>query len=847
MLFQLALRELWRSWRFGLFFIFNLSLGLTGFVSLEAFKEAIQTRIELNSKALLSADIAVSARRQITAGEHAKILQVVGSAPEAVTYEFFAMLATAKESRLVLVKAIDANFPFYGDLQMGDGSRITQTSVKDILQGETAWIYPELGTQLNLRVGETAHLGKLSLKISNTIEVDGTETFRASSLAPRIYINRDLLARSGLIQYGSTFSMNYLYQLPPTQKSEETQTQLYRLLRDPGIQVETPRTAGEEAGRQLAYLSDYLGLVSIVALFMSVLGASYIYRLYLSQKFKDIAIFRTLGLQSRKALGVYVLQVFFLGAGATLPTLLFAKILLPVLNRLLQSLTPFSLEPALSLRIFILSVLMSVFGSFVVSLPFLLKIKDLKPAKLFSEEKFSQDVAVRSFWPFLPGLLLFWGLSIYQAHSWKVGSAFILALFAVLILLVLVGWGGLQAMSRLPLSKRWFIKFSLLGLRRRRTASFAIFIAIGMGSLLMNVLPQLKTTLQAEFQIGEKSKLPSLFMFDIQDEQVDPLKSFLKERHLDTAHFSPMIRARILKINEQAYERTTEGKDFTTREDEREARFRNRGVNLSYRLRLSESETIVAGKDWSGSYTAGAGKPAELSVEYKYAERVGIKIGDQLTFDVQGVEVLGVVTNLRKVKWTSFQPNFFILFQDGVLNEAPKTFIASLPGMSREKKSSLQTELVQKFTNVSVIDVEKTVNDVLRTGEQMSGSLELMAGLALLTGYIVLFSILRSQLKQRRWELNMLKVLGASTFQVSAFILVESFVMTLFSSVAGAILSLGVSWSLAYFVFEADFRLNAGWPFLSVLCMTLISLFVALMAGFDIVRERPLEILRNEK
>lgn len=843
---RIAWRELRRSWRFGLFFIFNLSLGLTGFVSLEAFKAAIQKNIESNAKIILSADIEVWARRPFTPEEHKQIRAVLPTAPEGVVYQFFAMLNAGGNSRLVSVKAIDAAYPFYGELEMGSGQKITHDSDKDILREKNIWIYPELRTQLGLKNGDEVRLGRLHLKVSDSVEKDGTQTFRAASLAPRVFINRALLPESGLIQFGSTFSMSYLYRLPAGVSAAEVRSRLYEKLTDASIQVETPQSAGEDSGRQLGYLSDYLGLVAIIALFMSVLGASYIYRLYLTQKLKEIAIFRTLGLQSRQAVGIYVLQILMLGALATVPTLILTTAVLPLLSRLLARLTPFSLQPSVSPWIFAVSLGMALLGSFVVSFPFLRKIRDLRPAKLFSEEKFAPDMALGGVWPFLPAVILFWLLAVYQAHSWWIGGIFIAALAAVLVALGLVAWLGLQLLLHVRLPKTWFIKFSLLGLRRRRAASFAIFIAVGLGSLLMNILPQLKVTLQSEFILEGGAKLPSLFMFDIQDEQIQPLLDALKQKKITATLVSPMVRARILKVNGKDYERKLEDQKFQTREEERDARFRNRGVNLSYRPQLSDSEIILEGKKFSGPFDPSRQKYAELSVEYKYAERVGLHIHDILEFDIQGVRVQGEIINLRKVKWTSFQPNFFILMQDGVLNEAPKTYIAAVPALPPPEKSALQTQLASRFPNVSILDVGRVVADLLNVATQMSWSLELMAALALLTGYIVLFSIVRAQLRQRRWELNMLKVLGASGAGVSGFILIESLALTLLSSLAGALLSLIVSDALAIFVFESEFKFDLFWPVISVIGITLTSLLVAFIAGLDIVREKPLQILRSD-
>ena len=181
------------------------------------------------------------------------------------------------------------------------------------------------------------------------------------------------------------------------------------------------------------------------------------------------------------------------------------------------------------------------------------------------------------------------------------------------------------------------------------------------------------------------------------------------------------------------------------------------------------------------------------------------------------------------------------------MNDAPKTFIAAIPNLTEVKRNEIQNDLAKKFANVSVIDVVRTVNEVLKTAEKMSWSLELMAYLALVTGYIVLFSIVRSQIKQRRWEMNMLKILGASHREVASFILTEFAFLAFVSSFLGAFLSVGVSYGLNSYLFEGGFQFSLAQPLLSILIITGISLLISFLASADIVKESALSILREEK
>lgn len=843
-------RELLRSWKFGLFFIFNLSLGLTGYVSLEAFKVSLQDTLAQNSRAILSADVAVSARRELTEAEKNAMTGLMAKdSVMSQTYEFYAMMTSAKGSRLVMVRAVDENYPLYGSVGLGSGVEIRQESPhKEILQSMSAWIYPELEAQVGLKKGDEIQLGQLNLKVDDVITKDGTQTFRAASIAPRVFINRVLLPQSGLIQFGSTFSVNYFFKLQNDQLTNDRKTELLNVLKDPAIQVETAKTASEDSSRQLGYLSDYLGLVAIIALFMSALGAAYLFRLFMTQRMREVAILRSLGLQATRAVSLYAAQVTILGLLSLIPTVLVASLVLPLLSRLLASLTPFSLYPTMSARAVLMALLLGVVGSIVICLPFLLKIKDLKPAKLFAEEKFSSSIEIQKPWVFLPGIVLFWLLAVAQSNSFKIGSVFVGAFFVVLLILSATGMLLLMALRGSRKLSSWVYKYSLLGLSRRRASSLAIFIALGLGSLLINVLPQLKVSLQNEFKTESVSKIPSLFMFDIQDDQIEPLKGFLKQENIPSIGFSPLVRARILKVNGEPFERKIEeGRGFTTREQEAEARFRNRGVNLSYREGISESETIVDGRPLTPLFDPAKQKYAELSVEAKYADRLGIKIGDILQFDVQGVEIDGQVVNLRKVKWTSFQPNFFVIVQNGVLNDAPKTFITALPKMPEGQKEKMQMDLAKRFSNVSIVDVQRTVNEVLKIADQMSWSLELMAALALFTGYVVLYSIVSGQVRLRRWELNMLKVVGAKFGAVSKYLVVEFVTLSLGAGIMGAGLSVIVSYFISYYVFEGSFVFNWVWPVFTALGVCLLSALIAYFASRRVVNESPLVILQEER
>jgi putative ABC transport system permease protein len=74
----------------------------------------------------------------------------------------------------------------------------------------------------------------------------------------------------------------------------------------------------------------------------------------------------------------------------------------------------------------------------------------------------------------------------------------------------------------------------------------------------------------------------------------------------------------------------------------------------------------------SGVAAPAPGGPALLSLETDIASELGVKLGDEIVWNVGGVDVSSRVANLREVDWSRFDTNFFAVFQTGALESAPR-------------------------------------------------------------------------------------------------------------------------------------------------------------------------------
>ena len=844
---RLAWRETINNRRFSILFCLNLSIGLLGFLTLDAFKTSIQRNLEGRSKAILAADLAVSAQRPLSDDEREIVSRALPAGAETgEELNFVSMASTPTASRLVEMRAVGPNFPFYGELELTNSGNVTGTTEKAIHRATRAWVSPELLVQLGVNIGESIKIGDIDYVIDDTIKNDPSASSVSFAFAPRVFISVDSVASTGLVEKGSRVRRNILVKLPDTVDSnvlEETIKTQMQGKRE--IRVRSHRTASENLARLLQGLNDYLGLVALVSLFLSSVGATYLFRSFMTKRSREIAILLSVGATHAEARFVYLMQLLGLGLAAAVGTLALSAALLPFLPKVLAPFLAESVPISLGLRSIVVAILMGTGGSILFCLPLLARFSSLQPAALFQETASPKvELSASALLAWIPSLVVYWLLAIWQAQSVRVGSIFVGAFVGAGLVLAACGWALLQ-FGRLGRSlQRWYGRLAMINLTRDRVSAVSCFLAIGLGALLVNLIPQIRATIEGEILEPPGGKLPSLFLFDIQDEQIADLESFLKEQGIRLDNSSPLVRASLETINGNAV--SEEGSSIPgTREAEREERFRSRMNNLSSRMTLSDSERLIAGTEFSGPYVWNSGEPAEMSLEMRWAERMGVGLGDLMTFDIQGVKVTGKVINLRRIRWTSFQPNFFIQFPIGVLDDAPKNFVASIPDVTEDKRANLQTLIVRRFPNVSIVDVTQSVQRMLGIIAQMATAITVMAWLSLIAGAAVLFSIANHQAQKRRKDTALLKVFGAPFPEIQRVTFVEFLALGFSASLFGGVVSLGASWAITVFVFDSDWRLIWRIPVFAGLAVTTLCVVTGWLATRQSLAAKPIDLLSS--
>lgn len=791
-------RGLYHQPRFYIFFILNLAIGLSGLLTLRQLSSSLDQSIRLNSKSLLAADVAVSVRRVLTSDELEKIKAFLPSDAESSRYwEFAAMVTFRDRSRLVQVRAVEPSYPFYGKLE---------TDTRADLSDSGVIVDEDLLREFELPLGESLVMDSLKFRNEGVVTKDSTRSLSFGSFAPRIYVSFKTIQNSHWIGKGATLSDHLLIRVKNEASAIEIQKKIQSILLDPAIHVSTADQTALDAVRFLGYVTDYSGLVSAVALLLAVVGCAYLVLQFFSSKQKETAILHSLGLGVVQTVLIYIAQLMVLAVFSSIIAFLISQTLAPLIVELVRPFSPVQIINTVDYSSFFFALGIAILTTVMIAAPAGIRHGFVRTQELLSD---TPNFVAQSSWPWiwtLPAVFSYWLLCIKTSHSLKTGSVFYGSLVAAAALIIASNYIFLKILGRLKLSSPALL-YANWNLTRSR-GSLVVLSALCLGALLMSLIPQIQYSLQRGLQTPEAQKTPSFFMFDIQDEQLGQLKGFLEKENLELMNPSPLIRARILRVNDNPFERAADDPS-AQREDQEDASFRNRGVNLSYREKLSENEMIYQGRPLTTTYD---GKMAEISVEKRYAQRMGLKLNDRLVFDVQGVEIPAVVTNLRKVKWTSFQPNFFVLVQTGVLEEAPKIWIASLPPLSDEKARNLQTRLVKSFPNVSMIQLKNTVNKLIEIIEQISFALGSLSLLVMFCGIFVLAAIAQSQAQTRVKSHALLTLLGASSGWIQRTVFAESLAISVFAITQAVALSIVCGFLVIRFVFEEEYYLNLKMP-----------------------------------
>lgn len=669
--------------------------------------------------------------------------------------DMVSMVSAGEAFQPVGVKAVDDAYPHYGEsvVDRGDGPEALPRGP----ERGGAWVAPRLAQLLELELGDTLRLGQTELAVSGVIEREADPSAGFSSFNPRLMVHVDDLEATGLIQPGSRIEYELLAAGPP--EAVEAITPRLERLRGEGVEVQDVRRDRPRLGSALSRADRYLSLAGLAAVLLAGVAVAMATRRYVERHLDTAALLRCFGARQAELVRLFALQLLWLALAASalgaLLGLAGQALLLALLGRLLAvELPPPGLMPLALGVLTALAVLAGFAG------PTLLRLRRVSALKVLRREL---DPLPASAWWVVGAAALVFGALLWL-YSGDPGLALALLLGGGLALAVLWGLGGLllggvlALCSRLPArAGAGYLQALRLGgrqLARRRAASLGQLLAFSVALFAMAMIALVRGDLLDAWREQLPENTPNQFAINIQPGERDAFAAALNEGAESRSDLYPMVRGRLTAIDgappREAVPAEARGANSLRRE-----------LNLTWRADPPEGNRLVAG-EWFDAEAASGGEaasPVPISLESGLAGRLGLELGDVLTFTVGSATIDGEITSLRDLDWDSFRPNFYVIFPPGVLERFGHSYITAFHLAPEER--ALPGRLVRDFPGVTLLDVEAILERVREVLSQVTRAVELVLVLVLLAGVSVLHAALAASLPVRAHEAGLLRVFGA--------------------------------------------------------------------------------------
>ena len=810
--------------------VFSLAIvsGIAALVAIHSLKASVQRGIEDQAKSLLGSDLQISSRDPISDRDMAKLTALAQNISRETSFPTMLRFPNGG-TRMVQIRGIEGAYPFYGKVETkpSDAWRKLPDESGILLE-------PALLDQFQAKIGDAVEFGNLSLKILGVVEKPAPKASRFSSFAPEAYVRYSDILGSGLLGTNSMSSQQVHLQLTNPLSSNVLKEKIRADFPESPWRLETPEDRRESLGDALEKFQQFLGILALASLALGAIGVASAVHAHINRRIATVAILRCLGCPGHLASAIYFAQAGALGLfgsllGAGLGIALQTGVLAYFRDRL-----PITVSPAPEWA----AVGQTTAAGFMVCCGFalipLLKIRRISPVAALRGGAVLEGGA----WRALPIYLLLGGLLMVLAlindPDWKTALALVGGLGFAFAALAGVA-RGLMWVTRKAVGPRWhyLLRQGLSNLHRPRNQTLLFLLSLGLGTFLMVTILLASNLLNQRLKITQSAKSPNLYLIDVQPDQLTGVRSVIDKLKLPVLESAPMVTMRIESVRGVPVRQAAGVPPWVARRE-----FRS-----TYRDFMNETETLTDG-EWHKTVTDPNG-PVPLSLEAKIAKDLQVGIGDELTLDVQGVQVKAQVTSLRQVDWSQFNLNFFIVFPLGVLEGAPGFHVVTTKTASPAESGALQRELVMDFPNVTVIDLTQilqTVSDIL---SKISLVVSLLGGFTVLAGVPILIGTLLNGREVRLRESVLLRTLGASAKQVRTILVIEYAALGFLAALTGILLAVAGNAALAVWVFKASPIPDLGLLASAFALVTGISVIGGLALSRGVCSHPPLEVLRG--
>ena len=831
----LAWRQTLRDFRAGELRLLALAvtLAVAALSAVAFFSDRLNLGLARDAAALLGGD-AVVGSDQPTPPE--LLQRATGLGLRTATSAAFPSMGRAPDelggaSRLVAVKAVSDGYPLRGHLRLKAAPDAPERELAGAPVRGTVWVDAQLLEALQLQVGDELLLGDSALRIAQIIALEPDRGTGFMSFAPRVMLNQADLPATGLVQPASRVSYRLALAAPAGRGAALRDyvawaEQRIKAVPLRGVRVESLQSGRPEMRQTLDRAEKFLNLVALLSALLAAVAVGIAARDFAQRHLDDCAMQRVLGLSQARIAGAYTLQFAGVGALASIAGVLLGFVVHYVFVWLLAGLVDAALpRPGPWPALFGIGVGMTLLLGF--GLPPVLQLARVPPLRVMRRDVGALKAS--SLLVLLAGTAGFVALLLAVSADLKLGLIAVAGFAAAVLLFALLSWLAVHLLKRaVPEARapRWLV------LATRQIAARPAFAvlqvsALAVGLLALVLLVLLRTDLIDSWRRATPPDAPNRFVINLQPDQAGAFRQALANAGVTRYDWYPMIRGRLVAINDRPVQADDFGEDRAKRLVERE-------FNLSHAATPPAHNPITAGR-WV------EGEADGLSVESGLAETLGVKLGDRLRFDIAGQLHEGRITSLRKVDWSSMRVNFFVMFPLADMPGLPVTYISAFRAPDQP---GFDNKLNRDFPNITNVDISASIGQVQRVLDQVVRAVEFLFSFTLAAGLVVLFAAVTATREARAREFGLMRAMGANSRLLARVQRTELLGVGALAGLLAALAAMAVGWALARYAFEFTWNASPWVPLLGALAGAVLALAAGWWGLREVLRRPVIDTLR---
>ena len=821
-------RSWWRRWVYPLLFLLTLTLSLATYLTLDSIQQSVARYINDNQRALVGGDLVLNSKQD---WPNEVVTQVETLAPTQTVYDyqFNAMVVTDEQTLLTRVKAVSPNYPLYGEVELASGKPLWEQLTSDHVV-----VAPEVLKSLNARVGDQITIGDAEFTISDVLTKEPDRPLTAFGFGGRVLMQEDALAATNLL--GQRSRINYRIEMAgDAELMAAQQTQLAQILEEyPDIELSDAESADTSVSRISDNVLMFLKLLVIAVLLLSAVAMYGVITAFVTKQQANNAIRLALGEPLTSLKRSYYQLLIGTTAIACIAAIILSLGLLKVGQPYLIAILPTDVGLAINPVSAIKTIIIALVLTLLIAQRGLNTLSTTKPATLLNQGA-SQQSHNLPWYQRLP--LLWYGLMLaglylfftYEVGSWKLSAQLLLGLIALVAIFWALARGWLWLLSRLATRGKmgWMQRIAIHNLARKGNQSALFFVTLSLSVAVLTLITTLNHSINAQFINAYPEDAPNLFLLDIQSDQHEAIDGLIGA----PVSYYPVIRARVVTANGVPAQDIDADDDF----DEP-----TRVFNLSYTDTLMDTEFIVDAVTDDALYTPienqeAATSPLQqvqpLSILDGAANMLNVGMGDQIVFNIQGIELTGQITSIRSRFERGPSPFFYFLFEPDVLAAAPQIQFATAH-VPADEIPDIQGKLVREFPAITTIDGTAIAQQIQELVVQMSRLVYVFTLLALLTGVMVLISSLLSTSQDRMADSASFRLLGMQKCDLYLLNILELGVLGISAATFAVVIASVGAWAAITHWF--NLRFSVPWMSLGIGGVAL----VALLFGIAIIYVR---------